>query len=245
MLGAFKARVAPFNVNYRYVAEELRYLLNDAGAKAVDLPRSVRPDARRGAAPSCPSSSVLIQVADGSGHALLPGAVDYEEAAGRVVARAARPSSWSPDDLYILYTGGTTGMPKGVLWRQHDIFIGAMGGRPFGTCERVRRACDAIVETARERRRRPIDADAAAHARRRPVGHASPRSPAATRSCMQSDDTAASTRPTCGRIAERERVNILHDRRRRVRPAAHRRARAPATTTYRASCRGRSTAAHR
>ena len=38
----------------------------------------------------------------------------------------------SPDDLYILYTGGTTGMPKGVLWRQHDIFISAMGGRPFG-----------------------------------------------------------------------------------------------------------------
>src|SRR5690606_33908405 len=39
----------------------------------------------------------------------------------------------SGEDLYILYTGGTTGMPKGVLWRQHDIFISAMGGRPFGS----------------------------------------------------------------------------------------------------------------
>ena len=38
----------------------------------------------------------------------------------------------SADDLYILYTGGTTGMPKGVLWRQHDIFLSSMGGRPFG-----------------------------------------------------------------------------------------------------------------
>jgi fatty-acyl-CoA synthase len=38
----------------------------------------------------------------------------------------------SPDDLYILYTGGTTGMPKGVLWRQNDIYLNAMGGRVFG-----------------------------------------------------------------------------------------------------------------
>ena len=39
----------------------------------------------------------------------------------------------SPDDLYILYTGGTTGMPKGVLWRQADIYVGALGGRNLGT----------------------------------------------------------------------------------------------------------------
>ena len=69
---------------------------------------------------------VLIQVADDSGHELLPGAVDYEEAlAGVVPEDGPEPS---PDDLYILYTGGTTGMPKGVLWRQHDIYMSAMGG---------------------------------------------------------------------------------------------------------------------
>ena len=43
----------------------------------------------------------------------------------------------SPDDLYVLYTGGTTGMPKAVLWRQHDIYVNAMGGRMLGTGETV------------------------------------------------------------------------------------------------------------
>ena len=58
---------------------------------------------------------------------------------GRLRRRALAASSaerpdltWSPDDLYILYTGGTTGMPKGVLWRQEDIFFGALGGHPMG-----------------------------------------------------------------------------------------------------------------
>ena len=70
-------------------------------------------------------------MADDSGNALLPGAVDYEEALAS--ASPARPEvqvmggDWSPDDLYILYTGGTTGMPKGVLWRQADIATSAMG----------------------------------------------------------------------------------------------------------------------
>ena len=78
----------------------------------------------------------LIQVDDGSGDAPLPGAVDYEE-----LLAAAPPEpltlALSPDDLYVLYTGGTTGMPKGVLWRQHDIYLNAMGGRVFGTGEMI------------------------------------------------------------------------------------------------------------
>jgi fatty-acyl-CoA synthase len=126
MLGAYKARVAPFNVNYRYVDDELVYLLNDSGARAIVYHAEFAPrlDAVRDRVPSLEH---FIQVADDSGEALLPGAVDYEAALADSSAR--RPDvEWSPDDLYILYTGGTTGMPKGVLWRQSDILFAALGG---------------------------------------------------------------------------------------------------------------------
>ncbi len=71
---------------------------------------------------------MLIQIADDSGNDLVDGAVDYEAAiaAGSPQPPPVQPS---PDDLYVLYTGGTTGMPKGVLWRQHDIFMTSFGGR--------------------------------------------------------------------------------------------------------------------
>ena len=128
MVGAFKARVAPFNVNYRYVDDELIYLLNDADARALVYQARFAPNVARIRA-ELPNLDVLLQIADDSGHALLPGAVDYEQALAD--ASPARPDrAWSPDDLYILYTGGTTGMPKGVLWRQEDIFFGALGGTP-------------------------------------------------------------------------------------------------------------------
>jgi acyl-CoA synthetase (AMP-forming)/AMP-acid ligase II len=127
MLGAWKARVAPLNVNYRYVAEELTYLFQNSSAKAVIYQAEFAPHvaAIRSALPDL---TVLIQVADDSGNALLPGAVDYEEALAAASA-AKPPVTPSPDDLYILYTGGTTGMPKGVLWRSADIYASAMGGR--------------------------------------------------------------------------------------------------------------------
>ena len=82
--------------------------------------------------PKLPPLALLLQVDDGSGEPLLPGARDYEEALAASQRRAARRSRTSDDDLYIVYTGGTTGMPKGVLWRQADIFFAAMGGRVPG-----------------------------------------------------------------------------------------------------------------
>ena len=139
MLGAFKSRVAPFNVNYRYVLEELRYLFADAGATAIVYHAAFAPTLAE-VLPALGGVRLLVQVADESGHEVLPDAVDYEAALASVPASSVSGSSWaaddlSPDDLYILYTGGTTGMPKGVLWRQHDIFMAAMGGRSLGSWE--------------------------------------------------------------------------------------------------------------
>jgi fatty-acyl-CoA synthase len=131
MLGAYRARVAPFNVNYRYVEEELRYLLDDSSARAIVYHSEFAPtlEAVRG---DLPNLQMLIQVDDESGHGLLPDAVWYEDALAQA-SDAPVPVEPSPDDLYILYTGGTTGMPKGVLWRQGDIFPAALGGRDIAT----------------------------------------------------------------------------------------------------------------
>jgi acyl-CoA synthetase (AMP-forming)/AMP-acid ligase II len=129
MLGAFKARCAPFNVNYRYVEEELRYLFDNSKAKAVVYHATFAPMLEK-IRDQLSQVDLWIQVADESGNALLPGAVDYEEALSKEPPEP--PQALSPDDLYILYTGGTTGMPKGVLWRQEDIFLAALssGGTP-------------------------------------------------------------------------------------------------------------------
>ncbi|MFM7736727.1 MAG: acyl-CoA synthetase [Alphaproteobacteria bacterium] len=135
MLGAFKARLAPFNVNYRYVAEELLYVLRDAGTRAILYHACFAPLLRE-VLPQLPDVKLLLQVDDGSGEPLLPGAVDYEQALA--AANDALPDVGpTSDDLYILYTGGTTGMPKGVLWRQEDIFFGALGGRVIGSAQAV------------------------------------------------------------------------------------------------------------
>lgn len=125
MLGAFKGRVAPFNVNYRYVAEELTYLLNDSQAAAIVVHSCFVPTLAS-VLPNVPSLRVILQVDDDSGHDLLPGAIWYEDALAS--SSSAEPEPASPDDLYILYTGGTTGMPKGVMWRQADALVECFGG---------------------------------------------------------------------------------------------------------------------
>jgi 3-oxocholest-4-en-26-oate---CoA ligase len=145
MLGAFMARVAPFNVNYRYVADELLYLLDNSQCRALVYHAAFAP-VLAGVLDRLPRLEVLVQVADDSGNDLLPGAVDFET----VLADAEPTIDVRPDgdDLYILYTGGTTGMPKGVLWRQHDIFLSAMGGRNILTQEKVETYDDLAAQAA-------------------------------------------------------------------------------------------------
>ena len=143
---AWKARLASINVNYRYVDDELRQLLTKAKARAIVYHAMFAPRlaAIRG---DLPLLDVLIQVADDSGNALLPGALDYESLLG--AAPATRPDlAPSPDDLNIVFTGGTTGLPKGVLWRSADAFVATMGGR---TADRLEfPSLDAIAEHVAE-----------------------------------------------------------------------------------------------
>ncbi|MGI9124387.1 MAG: acyl-CoA synthetase [Mycobacterium sp.] len=148
MVAGYRARVAPFNVNYRYVEEELLYLLADAKAKALVYAAEFAPHVQsiRG---RLPDLTVLIQVADDSGNELLPDAVDYESITATPVPVTGMPTP-SGEDLYVLYTGGTTGMPKGVLWRQHDIFMSAMGGRPFLAGGAELTSYDDLAEQVRE-----------------------------------------------------------------------------------------------
>ncbi len=123
MLGAFKARAVPVNVNYRYVEEELLYLFRDSAARAVIFHARFAP-ILAGIRDRLDGVRLWLQVEDESGEVLLPGALDYEKALA--AAEPREPRDLSPDDLYVLYTGGTTGAPKGVLWRQEDVFRAAL-----------------------------------------------------------------------------------------------------------------------
>lgn len=124
MLGAWKARWAAVNINYRYVAEELTHVLTDADVEAVVYHGRFAPTLAD-ALERVPRRPRLLRVDDGSGDDLLPGAVDYEEALAATVP--APPVGLSPDDRYLVYTGGTTGSPKGVLWRQADFIATCLG----------------------------------------------------------------------------------------------------------------------
>ena len=131
---AFKGGFEPVNTNYRYGPEELVYLFDNADAEAVvfhagftDIVEAIRP--------RLPSVKTWIAVAE-PGHPVPPWADDYDAIVATPPASRPVSAPWgrSGDDLLLLYTGGTTGMPKGVMWRQDDLFqvIGAGGNAALG-----------------------------------------------------------------------------------------------------------------
>jgi len=124
VIGCLKARTVPINVNYHYTPREIGELLEyleprgiiyhrSLGAKFADvIPRS--------------SADLLISVDDGSAEQELAGAVTLDDAMAQ--GDTDRCSTPSPDDLLMICTGGTTGRPKGVLWRQSDMYVVSMNG---------------------------------------------------------------------------------------------------------------------
>jgi len=133
VLAASKISATTININYRYVDEELRYLLDDADVSLLVYARALAPIVAR-VLPKAPDVKHTMYIDDESGEdvSVVAGTVEYEEAiAGQKKERDFDPRS--PDDHFIVYTGGTTGMPKGVIWRHEDLFFaGLQGGRPQG-----------------------------------------------------------------------------------------------------------------
>ncbi|MGK5628863.1 acyl-CoA synthetase [Streptomyces sp. URMC 123] len=146
VLGCLKARAVPVNVNYRYVEDELALLYRDADLTALVFDAEFT-ERVAGALGRAPRLRHLLRVGgppDAAPEPRLP-CVPYAEA-----ERAASPERGfaprSGDDLFLIYTGGTTGLPKGVMWRQEDLFFSGMGGgaptgepvrRPEEVAERV------------------------------------------------------------------------------------------------------------
>ena len=132
----FKLRAVWINVNYRYVKDELRYLLTNADLKALVHQREFSPLVGS-LLPDLSDLRHVIVVEDGTDVAYPSAdAVGYEDAlAGQSTVRDFGPRS--ADDIYILYTGGTTGMPKGVVWRHKDVFYALGGGTDAMTNTRI------------------------------------------------------------------------------------------------------------
>ena len=122
----FKAGFAPVNTNYRYGDQELTYLFDNADAEAVVFHANLAPvvDQVRGKLPKVKSWLAVAL----PGHPVPDWADDYEAIAAKGADQVIAPWGRSGDDVLLMYTGGTTGMPKGVMWRQEDLFLTLGGG---------------------------------------------------------------------------------------------------------------------
>jgi 3-oxocholest-4-en-26-oate---CoA ligase len=138
VLAALKIRAVPVNVNYRYVEAELEYLYRDAALTALVYDAAFE-DRVTAAAARTPTLRHRVVTGGSSPHA-----VGYADA----LAAGSPDRGFAPrsgDDLYIIYTGGTTGMPKGVMWRCEDLFMAFGGGNPYGE---PRKTPEEVIEAA-------------------------------------------------------------------------------------------------
>ncbi|MFD4408146.1 acyl-CoA synthetase [Streptomyces sp. NPDC058476] len=126
LLGCLKARIVPVNVNYRYVEEELAYLYRDADLVTLVFDAEFT-DRVAAALPHASALRHLIRVGTPVSDVDAPPAVDFTDAEATGSPERGFPAR-SADDQFIIYTGGTTGMPKGVMWRQEDLFFSGLGG---------------------------------------------------------------------------------------------------------------------
>ena len=117
--GAFKAGLVPVNTNYRYLDEELAYLWDNADAVAVIFHGSFA-DRVAAVKDRVPTVRHWLWVDDGEG-GCPEWATPYEDAVATTTEQTVAPWGRSGDDILMIYTGGTTGMPKGVMWRQDDL----------------------------------------------------------------------------------------------------------------------------
>jgi 3-oxocholest-4-en-26-oate---CoA ligase len=150
LIAACKLRAAAVNINYRYVETELQYMFADSDLTALVYDRRLAPVVAA-AAPAAPGLRALVEIDDGSPPEQAPEQAP-EPARAQATATTAVPATGydaalaaasperdfparSGDDVYIIYTGGTTGYPKGVLWRHEDIWRTLAGGIDFVTGE--------------------------------------------------------------------------------------------------------------
>jgi acyl-CoA synthetase (AMP-forming)/AMP-acid ligase II len=131
ILAVYKLRAVIININYRYVAGEVRYILDDADVVAVVHERRFAP-AIEAALPDVPGVKHVLVIEDGTE---VPARGESYEAALAGQSTQRDFDERSNDDVYILYTGGTTGMPKGVMWRHEDVWRVLGGGINFMTGE--------------------------------------------------------------------------------------------------------------
>ena len=200
LIASCKLRAAAVNINYRYVENELRYMFADSDLAALVYDRQFAPRVAA-VAPSAPGLRGTVVIDDGS-DADIGAGIEYAAA----LAAASPERDFPPrsnDDVYIIYTGGTTGYPKGVMWRNEDIWRTLGGGIDFYT--------GVPLTDEWEQSRRGLEATALVRLSAAPLVHGAAQ--VATLAALFGGDTVVLPRRfdahEIWRAVERHKVNVM------------------------------------